>query len=130
MKRTKAKKAELPILEAHLSTSSAMRTLTAHGARGAVIKTGPEYRLVLLDDIGRMFSPKRSIPLDSIRHFKVDNVDPGDVKGGIRWANVTFDRAYAIAFEAPLYVCPRGDHSSTEPAICPVHDEPMVEQKG
>jgi hypothetical protein len=108
---------KLPLLSPDISAERAVAELTAHRARGAVVKIGPKYRLVLFDDVAHQAGRNPSIALRKIQNARIATENVVRVEGAS--VRVNLDVAAFPRLAAPLYVCPNGDYQAHNPGTCP-----------
>ena len=120
------KTVKLPVLPADLSTEFVMDILISHGARGGVVKREASYDFVALEDLVDALGLQKGVTLPEIKTFKLDLDDILRVDDPA-WVYVK--TSADNRFAAPLYVCPKGDHTQSGPGTCPNDGEPLERVK-
>jgi hypothetical protein len=114
---------KLPLLPPGVSVKQALAELTTHRAGGAVVKIGPQYRLVLFDDVVRQAGRDPNIALREIKHEPIATKSVVRTEGAS--VHVDLDATVIRKYAPPLYFCPKGDYQSQNPGTCPYDGEQL-----
>jgi len=114
---------KLPLLDGDISTRDLMRAFAKHRVPGAVVRSGATFGLVMLDDVLPKFDRDKPVLFADIESVILPHRDLDVIEG--KMVRVLVDGSLASRLAAPIYVCPRGDESSTSPGVCSYHLVPL-----